>query len=564
MVHLWRGFHHSSLLDLLKTSWQSQELVILIPAYLRDFSFLKISAADKIRFHGDWPEEVQTNALSFAQASLKTADQETLKKAVLGVFTSGTTTGVNRLVFYSRENIETSLRAIRELYQTARIQKIFSYPQPTHTFGLVLGYMHAVLHGLEIHFSEGAYSKKAHEKWLLIADETTLTLGTPTHFIDLIHFVKEQKKTPPMSYTAIVGGARATRELWLQLRSVLNIAEPSVGYGATEASPGVTHLPPGIEPQEDGDIGYALAGVKVETFPEEGVFFEGANACLAILENGGLRHSKKILLKDYLVADRQGDKVRFTFLGRTDLLVNRGGLKLSLEVIEGKLGSLFGCKCLAISVFDARLGEDVVILVQPGVVSAEQILNTLKNDFGLNLPPGNILLTEIPHTANGKYDRKEAQKIFLRKRDWSFPVVIPYLSVFLPHRGPAVWIDSILETKKHFGVGQVKLRESASYFSRGRVRESVCIEWIAQTYGYTVALNDLIGILAASEATKVFIVEVKNSEFHSGIHDLKQGDEVRVEALCTHDFGVLKVVEGKVFHQEKLLARVGMKLYCGH
>lgn len=565
MVHLWRGFHHSTLVAILSAAWRAEELVILVPPSLKKFSFLKFFNPQSVCFHGEWPEPIRQTALNACQCLGR--EQIYLEHATLGVFTSGTLSGEHRLILYSRENIQVSLAAIRRLYQTERIKKIFSYPQPTHTFGLVLGYMHAILHGIELHFSQGAYSRKAHEKWFSVVDATTLTLGTPTHFMDLIQWLQACGQAAPASYTAIIGGARATKELWRQLRSDLKIAEPSVGYGATEASPGVTHLPPGVEPAEDGDIGYALEGVRVEVEPEKGVWFEGANVCLAILENENFRHAERIFLKDHLierpVVGQSRAKSRFTFVGRTDLLVNRGGLKFSLEAIEGTLASRWGCKVMAVAVYDPRLGEDIGVLFQSGVVRPEDMQKTLREEFSLNLDLENILTTEIPLNANGKFDRKEALKFLLKTRVWSFPVVVEHLKVFLPHRGPAIWVDSLIETKKHFGAGQVHLQENAAYFTNGRVRESACIEWMAQIYGYTVAMNDILGVTPAEPANRVFIVEVKNAEFHFSEDVLRPGDRIRIEVLCTHDFGTLKVVNGKVFHGEKLLAQCGLKLYCG-
>jgi hypothetical protein len=566
VVRLWRGFHHAELVQLLKVSWQENHLVLLIPSYLQDFSFLKTFALDQVSFHGDWPAETREKALAQGARELSAAEIGLRDQAVLGVFTSGTSSGSNRLVLYSRENILASLTAIRRLYDTARIKKIFSYPQPTHTFGLVLGYMHAVLHQLEIHFSEGGYGKSSHSRWWSTVDENTLTLGAPTHFMDLIQWVQSQGLKPPPSYSAILGGALVTKDLWWQLKNILNISEPSIGYGATEASPGVTHLPPGCEPQEDGDIGFALDGVKMRVESEEGVVFQGANVCLAILENGTLVHADEILLRDRLIVDVCGDKNRYTYIGRTDLVINRGGVKVSLEVIEGKLATSLNCKCMAVSLYDPRLGEDLGILLQTNVPSSdvrEKALALLAAEWSLKISLDNILITQIPLNPNGKHDRKEGAKLILKTRSWSFPVSIEHLKIFLPHRPPAIWVDRLLETRKHFGEVKVIINENANYFSKGRIRETACVEWVAQAYGYTAAMNDILDINLEIPATKTYIVEAKTCDFFFDDIILKTGDEVRVQTLCTHDFGVLKVVQGKVFWKENELATMSLKLYCG-
>ncbi len=563
MVHLWRGTHHHELPALLKKFWTCGELVILVPPYHRDFQFLQMFS--EFELHGEWPEDIK----KFTQQNpreLKDSEKKIIASAVLGVFTSGTTSGVNRLVLYSKENVESSLRAIRELYDTKRIQKIFSYPQPTHTFGLVLGYMQAVLNNAQIIFAEGAYSRQTHQYWLDNVDAHTLTLGTPTHFVDLIQFVKKQNVTPQKSYTSIIGGAMATGELWQQMRSVLNIEQPSIGYGATEASPGVTHLPPGVPPTEDGDIGFVLSGVKVNV-QEEGVYFEGSNACAGIFENGELKHAEKILLRDSLKPSMVNGKTRYTFMGRTDLVINRGGLKLPMEVLEGKIASHFFCRCMAVSLFDERLGEDVGFIVQSDRTDKEQLKNDIadliQRTVGIKPSLANIIFSDIPLNANFKFDRVEGVKLVLRQRTWGESMSVQHMKHLLPHKGGAVWIDSVTEFKKGQGVGKVTLQPQGRYFSDGRIRESSCIEWIAQTYGYSVIANDILGIEPAYKGRVTFIAEVKNAQFDfvDVIH--APGDEVRIETLCTHDFGPLKVVNGKVFNGKKLLAQVGLKLYCG-
>ncbi|WP_413293190.1 AMP-binding protein [Bdellovibrio sp. HCB185ZH] len=563
MIHLWRGTHHQELPGLLNKFWEFGELMIMVPPYHRDFQFLQMFP--EFELHGEWPEDIRKLTQQIPR-TMTDSEKRIIESAVLGVFTSGTTSGVNRLVLYSKENVTTSLSAIRELYNTQRIKKIFSYPQPTHTFGLVLGYMQAVLNNAQIIFAEGAYSRQTHQLWLEQVDTNTLTLGTPTHFVDLIQFVKRQNIIPHKSYTSIIGGAMATCDLWQQMRSVLNIEQPSIGYGATEASPGVTHLPPGIPPKVDGDIGYVLSGVSVKV-QEEGIYFEGSNACAGIFENGELKHAEQILLKDSLKPHTEGGKTRYTFNGRTDLVVNRGGLKLPMEVLEGKIASHFFCRCMAVSLFDERLGEDIGFIIQSDVSDKEtlkaRIADLVEEFVGVKPALSNIIFSDIPLNANFKFDRVEGIKKVLRERAWGNSMSVQHMKYLLPHKGGAVWIDDVAEFKKGQGVGQVTLQSHGRYFSDGKIRESSCIEWIAQTYGYSVIANDILGIEPAYKGRVTFIAEVKNAQFDFVDADHKPGDMIRIETTCTHDFGPLKVVNGKVFNDKKLLAQVGLKLYCG-
>ncbi|MBK7962193.1 MAG: AMP-binding protein [Bdellovibrionales bacterium] len=573
MIHLWRGFHGLELVELLRKTWAKNELLIVVPPHLKDFGFLELfndRSSSELDFQGDWsgctlPNKPPQEGLS-ARQKRDVAHSE-IADAVLGVFTSGTQSGSPRLVFYSRKNVTSSLESIRELFDVSRITRIFVYPQPTHSFGLVLGYLQAILYDLKVDFLEGPYSRKAHHHWFETLDSGTLTLGTPTHFVDLIKVLKEQNKFPAQSYSAIVGGALVTRNLWQRLQKELNIEAPSIGYGATEASPGITHLPPGVLPMEDGDVGSALRGVLVDSQEgliegdKEGLLFSSPNLCLAVYENGEINAFKEFLLRDHVSVKFVEGQRRFSFLGRSDLVINRGGVKYSLEMIETRLAARLETPCLAVALYDERLGEELGLLCEASVEPAK-IKALVQEEFGLNVSSGNIVFGEIPVNPNKKFDRAVAGKSVLRHRSWEFPIRVEHLRGYLPHRGPAVWIDSIIESALRRGKGRVVVDLGKNYCSQGGlVRESACIEWVAQTYGFTVAVNDILGIAPVDQGTKVFLVEVKNSDFFVPMASLKQGDELDVEAICTHDFGPLKVIEGKIFHGDKLLARVGITLY---
>lgn len=553
-LYVWRGYHDSKLVSLLRRSLQAEDLLICLPMFQRDVSFLQLFPESQTELHGEWPTDLR------AKISWGALWPEQLQKARFGVFTSGTTSGKGRLIFYSAENVRFSVEGILRLFERERIQRVFCYPQPTHTFGLLLGYMAAIMNNAEIIFHAGPYGRAAHELWLTSVTANSMTLGTPTHFSDLIKIVRASGKIPTSSYTAIVGGARVTRELWMQMREVLCIEKPSVGYGATEASPGVSHLAPGTEPLEDGDIGMPLPGIEVEIFPEVGVVFRGPNVCYAIFQDGKLENPSRIQLNDS-VGRREG---RLIFHGRTDSIINRGGLKHSLEVIEGLLASRISAKCLAVGIHSARLGEDVGIVVAVDAAPpqfVEKVLRVCEQELQLKLSPANIVLAPIPLNANGKFDRKEALKMVLKKQDLRYPVAVDMIQSFLPHRGPAVWVDQVLDTSINAGKCSVRLKKNARYFSPEGVRESSYIEWVAQSIGYTLALNNVLDLQKISRVAEMFIAEVKETEFFPPQRPLQEGDELIVNVRCTHDFGALRVIAGEVHHGESLLARVNLKTY---
>lgn len=533
-IQVYKGLHSQNLYQMISECWNQNQLLVISPPHIQ----LKENFLENL--------EIPT-------------------EAVFGIYTSGTLSGKPRLIFYSKKNIESSLNSIRKLYDFKKIDKIFCYPQPTHTFGLILGYIHSFLFQIPIVFSEGAYSSEAHQLWFNELSPGMLTLGTPTHFVDLISWLNEKQIQPKQTYSCIIGGAPVSKKLWNDIKNILKIDQPSVGYGATEASPGVTHLPPGVEPLFDGDVGYLLDGVSLHEQSEEGYFFSGANVCCGIVaEDNSVKRSDKIFIKDHLLI-QEG---RFVFNGRSDLLINRGGIKYSPEVIESKIYSDLNLKAACISFYNERLGSDLGFIIQAEDQTFGTIKNYFKNEFSLHLRDENFIFEEIPLTANAKYDRVEIKKRILKKQTISVPIDIKYLMDFMPHRPPAVWVNRIIDFKFRAGSGEVDLSPHSPCFSDGQFRESACVELVAQTYGYATVAYEIFHAEKATKANKTLIAEVRDVEFFFTKENRKLLQEAQknqlpltVKAICTHDFGVIKVIKGSVFIKEERLAELSLKAF---
>lgn len=324
---------------------------------------------------------------------------ETLpREAVLGLYSTGT--AGRKLVLYSRRNIETSVRAIFGLFEDRRFSTIFCYPQPFHTFGLLLGYVASHILNKELVTPEGPYSSEAHAARARLKRRDVITLGTPTHFRDLLAF-----DIAP-SYGAIVGGARVEASLWRALRDVLEIEKPSIGYGATEASPGLTHLPPGREPGEDGEVGFPLPHVDLR-LTDRGLTFRGPNVCLAIVRNGEIEFPEEIPIADELEPREDGVLV---FRGRHELVLNRGGEKFLLEEMEAALKARLGVDAVCVAVPDARLGHELGVLARGA--PKENVYRCLKEVFFRDFDSARFReVSELPLDASAKIDRHAATRL---------------------------------------------------------------------------------------------------------------------------------------------------------
>lgn len=390
-VHVYRGYHGQGFERLFDACWERGELLIVCPPTELDPSW-----RPALERAGEFPEE-----------------------PVLGVFTTGTTRSTQKLVLYSRANIAASQDAILALFDTGRIEAVFCYPQPYHVFGLLLGYVLARRHGFRRLCPEGPYDRNAHRRWLEAASPSLMTLATPSHMHDLCAWLEQTGTKPPPSYSCILGGAKVSRETWLRARDVARIEQPSIGYGCTEASPGICHLPPGIEPLGDGDVGWPLRDVTLGACPT-GFLMRGPSVCLATIEDGVVSFSRELLVRDELAALGDG---RLAFTGRTDMVLNRGGEKFALESIEALLKARHGIDAICTALPDPRLGAELGIVARAGrEVCADAIFSTLTTAYGRRFNRAHLrIVAELPQDLNAKPDRKRARQLLLDGSEPSRP-----------------------------------------------------------------------------------------------------------------------------------------------
>lgn len=558
---LWRGHHDKTLLTWIDQAWKGTCQLIIIPPLLHDFSFLNLWPGN-IQYEGAWPNEVKAKVPSPTTTPIpSTWPTET----VLGIFTSGTLSGKPKLVLFTKENLLISLESIRKLYDLNRIQHIFCYPQPTHVFGLILGYLQSYLYHIPLIALEEPYSRETHKLWHQTVNKNTLTLGTPVHFSDLLHWVEKEKMTPSPSYSCIIGGAPVNVSLWKRLQHDLHIEAPSIGYGATEASLGISHLAPGIEPICDSLIGEIFPHIKIHKMDQQGFTFSGPNVAKAILEDNTFKYSPELQISDMLCEKKHKASHYFTFEGRSDLMINRGGLKISPELIESLIDQVLGCQSIALGYPNNRLGYDIALLYEDHKsLDKERALQSLiAENFGFKINPQLLLSGEIPKSDHGKKDRIKALKYVISKiHPQNQPLPTSLLKSFMPHRNAAIWIDSITEFRPHFGRAKLAVKNTAAYWP---LNSTESIEWIAQTYGYAQVANEIYGLKKINAVNKTLIAEVKSFEnlSPSDWHTIHPGDEIEVIVQCTYDFTPLFILEGEVLKDKKPIAKVNMKVYAG-
>lgn len=405
-VIFYRGRHGAEVRSLIEQAWAGEICLVLVPPRpLKIKSFFSFFGNQPIKFQGDWEDQLMSHSL--------TDQKDVIPEDIsFGLFSSGSTNKKDRLILYTKKNIQSALAGVQSFYSNFNIQTIFCYPQPYHIFGLVLGYIWSIEKNIELVGLEGDYHKIFHKKWIQAKRrEFLLTLGTPTHFRDLVDYLHTYNGRAQESLSAIVGGASVKSELWHMIRRELKINYPSCGYGLSEASPAVAHLAPGVGPSDHGQLGQLIPGVKV-TPNEQGYLFEGPNLCRCYIEDSHIHFPKSLQVYD-LIEQRNKD---WFFVGRSNLILNRGGEKFQLEVMEQALWDRYQQTFTCIAVADDRLGEELAILSEGPAPKGLYLflLAQFKRRFPKSLY---FVIEKIPLNVNAKVDRKKCKELleYLRK-----------------------------------------------------------------------------------------------------------------------------------------------------
>jgi acyl-CoA synthetase (AMP-forming)/AMP-acid ligase II len=404
-----KSYHGREFFDLFQRSWANKNLLICVPPKHDDYSFTAKLPARRIEWYG-FSDQAIPEILPSTMCESDYVDQP-----VLGVFTSGTTGPGTKLVLFSEKNILSCQEGILDFFKRDQIKTVFCYPQPYHVFGLLLGYAMATVQKWNLIIPSGKYSSEHHELRLAQGGEQLLTLGTPTHFRDLAQYLVSNPSRPiAPSYSCIIGGAKVSREDWDVARNSLRIEAPSIGYGCTEASPGIAHLPPGVPPKEDGMLGIPLKHLTLEILADRRLKVRGDSICLATIQNQILEFPESLTVNDAVRVDAGGMMV---FEARADLTINRGGEKFSCEHFEKLLKDQFEIDALCVPVADSRLGEDMGMLLKVSPASLtiprQIIYETLEDNFGRKFNQNLCqMIDQFPTSDQAKVDRRAAVKLF--------------------------------------------------------------------------------------------------------------------------------------------------------
>jgi len=134
--------------------------------------------------------------------------------------------------------------------------------------------------------------------------------------------------------------------------------------------------------------------------------------------------------------------------------------------------------------------------------------------------------------------------------------VIPPLEQLVPHRGPALLLDRVVETSGEETVAETTIAPDMQYVRDGKVDASVALELMAQTVAAHVGMS---GRWRDGEPGAGYVIGVPKMEFFGG--DFEVGAVLRVTAKVIFHDGPVGRFEGAVFEAGEERARGNLTVY---
>lgn len=197
----------------------------------------------------------------------------------------------------------------------------------------------------------------------------------------------------------IIGGATVPVALREQLRGYPNRIYAS--YGMTETLSHIALAP--ISRGSDQLIYQCLDGVYLSLSERQTLIVNAPRIGVCRLEVNDLVE----LIDD---GENGGAKQRFRLLGRADLVINTGGVKVSAEALEDELAQWLAVP-LAISWrASERLGQEIVLLIQAQAEDIRrlrvQYAEAVERLPQYHRPKSVLFLAQLPRLGSGKLDRQ--------------------------------------------------------------------------------------------------------------------------------------------------------------
>lgn len=207
---------------------------------------------------------------------------------------------------------------------------------------------------------------------------------------------EEERSVISKSEIILLGGSSITPDLEEKVRGLA----PSIysGYGMTET---LSHIAlRRLNGDRPSKFYTPMPGVKISLSEQQTLIVDAPH----LSDTAVITNDIATLMPD----------MSFSIVGRSDNVVNSGGLKIQLEEVEEHLSGLIKRPFALSAVADQRLGEKLVLLLQQTdePIDFAILIEELKAIADTKLLPKECFMVEsIPQTANQKTDRQACRTL---------------------------------------------------------------------------------------------------------------------------------------------------------
>lgn len=337
--------------------------------------------------------------------------------AAVVLFTSGSE-GAPKGVVLSHANIIANHQQIKARIDFNPTDVVLNFLPMFHSFGFTVGTLLPVLNGMTAFF----YPSPLH---FAIVPEMAYEVGATIMFGTNTFLAAYAKKAHPYDFFSmryVVAGAEklqeSTRSMWLD-KFGIRVLE---GYGATETAP-VTSVNTPMD-YKAGTVGRFMPDMLYKLEPVPGI------------EHGGKLHvAGPNIMKGYLLPDNPGvlvppcslygegwydtgdivnvDEDGFIHIqGRSKRFAKVSGEMVSLTAVEQLASHAWpGAQHAAVSLPDAKKGEQVILLTTQAAATPKQLADASPGVASITLPKKILVLDKIPVLSTGKTDYISATQL---------------------------------------------------------------------------------------------------------------------------------------------------------
>ncbi|CAF1378487.1 unnamed protein product, partial [Didymodactylos carnosus] len=347
-------------------------------------------------------------------------------------YTSGTT-GPPKAVLLSHHNILNSAYfAAKRLGYTENDRVCIPVPF-FHCFGMVHGNLACTLTGSCIVIPNEIFDA---EKVLETVEQEKCTslYGVPSMFIAEMEHPNFNKYDLSSLRTGIIGGSTFDIETVKQIQNKMNIKQITIGYGMTEASPGISHTFTNDDLERKITVGKALDHIEIKIIDlstgkivprgETGeLCTRGYHVMIGYYNNK--EETEKVIDQtrwmhtgDLAIMDDQ-DYIRI--VGRAKDMIIRGGENIYPKEIEQYLSKYPAIRDIQVIGVPSRMyGEEIMAWVQlkPDAqgITEKELMDYCKNNISSHkIPKYWKFVKDFPLTNMGKVHKAEMRKISIRE-----------------------------------------------------------------------------------------------------------------------------------------------------